>query len=117
MDPPERSPVEMLDVYGFRNARFRDQPRATVVIGAERDTIGFLHRFEVKGARDAYLRFMRSEGTRFEGTADNAAINGENRIASRASAMPGEVLAALIVAALAGAAFLVKALLGLEAHK
>ena len=29
MDPPKRSPVEMLDVYGFRNARFRDQPRAT----------------------------------------------------------------------------------------
>jgi hypothetical protein len=113
--PPERSPVEFLDVHGFRNARCSNQPRATLVIGAERDTIGFVHTFEVRGAREAYLRFMRSEGTRYEGAADNVAINGDQRVGRRASAVPGEVLGALILLVLGAAGALVNALFHLEA--
>lgn len=104
--PKTESPVDVLEVRGFETAVFREIRGATLVIGADRDTISFRHTFAVTGINGS-VRFTRSEGTRYDGISSNAEVNGENRVRRRLSAIPDEVIAGLVVISLTAVGSLV----------
>lgn len=106
-------PVTHLSVSRIRNATFESVESASIVVGAERDTIDFMHVFHMSGEHQR-LAFTARDGLRYEGMAARVLVNGDHRVRRRVENLPPEVPAALAATALAGLGWLLVKLLRLR---